>query len=187
MKTGNWTAVEVRGRFLASNFISFKSSWNFQGESLRNLCILPFLCMTNPNPNPSKKKTKLHWIRCSAVLYGNPWLNFREFLFSRELPAWIVSRSVIRTVNICLNYIPFLILFFDLGSCLLLLSSHLMGFLWLVIFHFLSKFVSVLFKIVKKLLIVHILVIPMECLSKDSTQKRVVLSLNWRISHLVTV
>ena len=37
---------------------------------------------------------------------------------------------------------------------LFLLSSHLMGFLWSVIFHFLSKFVSVPFRIVKKLLIV---------------------------------
>ena len=53
-----------------------------------------------------------------------------------------------------------------------------MGFLWSVIFHILSNFVSVLFGIVEKLLIVHILVIPMECLSKDSKEERVVLSLN---------
>ena len=90
----------------------------------------------------------------------------------------LLCRSVIRTVNICLNYIPFSILFFHLGSCLPLLSSHLMGFLWSVIFDFLSNFVSVLFRIVKKLLIVHISVVPTECLSKDSVQRRVVLSLN---------
>ena len=89
-----------------------------------------------------------------------------------------LCRSVIRTVNICLYYIPFSILFFDLGSCLPLLSSHLMGFLWSVIFNFLSNFVSVLFRIVTKLLTVHILVVAMECLSTDSKQKRVVFSLN---------
>ncbi len=98
----------------------------------------------------------------------------------------LLCRSVIRTVNIYLNYIPFSNLFFDLGSCLPLLSSHLMWFLWSVIFDFLSNFVSVLFRIVKKLLIVHILVVPTECLSKDSKQNPVVLSLNWRISHIVT-
>ena len=102
--------------------------------------------------------------------------NFLPILCS--LSMILLSRSVFRTVNICLNYVPFLILLFDLESCLLLLSLHLVGFLWSVIFHFLSKFFSVLFKIVKKLLIVHTSVIPTECLSKDSTQKRVVLSLN---------
>ena len=61
-----------------------------------------------------------------------------------------------------------------------------MGFLWSVISHIFSNFVSVLFRIVKKLFIVHISVIPTECLSKDSKQKRVVLSLNWRLSHLAT-
>ena len=90
----------------------------------------------------------------------------------------LLCRSVIRTADICLNYVLFLILFFDLGSCLPLLSSHLMGFLWSVIFDFLSNFVSVLFRIVKKLLIVHISVVPTECLSKDSKQNPVVLSLN---------
>ena len=193
MKTGNLTEVGVRvivrKRFLASNFSLLSSRWNLQKEFLRNLCIFPFLCVTNPNPNPSKKKTKFHWIWCSTVLQ-----------FSMEFPDWIsenscflgnsllelLSRSVIRTVNICLNYIHFLILFFDLGCCLLLLSSHLMRFLWSVIFHLLSNCVSVLFRIVKKILIVHISVVPMECLSPDSKQKRVVLSLNWRISHLVT-
>ena len=53
-----------------------------------------------------------------------------------------------------------------------------MGFLWSVIFNFLSNFVSVLFRIVTKLLTVHILVLAMECLSTDSKQKRVVFSLN---------
>ena len=46
-----------------------------------------------------------------------------------------------------------------------------MGFLWSVISHIFSNFVSVLFRIVKKLLIVHISVIPTECLRKDSKQK----------------
>ena len=50
-----------------------------------------------------------------------------------------------------------------------------------MIFDFLSNFVSVLLRIVKKLLIVHISVVPTECLSKDSKQNPVVLSLNYVI------